>query len=113
LDTLLIVILIAVVVFTIVGRPALIWLITSRIVLIPVIAGIAYEVLKAASDRPWLAVASKPGIWLQRLTTAEPSSDQVEVAVASLLIALDDEERQAVEARGPVIPGALGYEVGA
>ena len=110
---LLIVILIAVVVFTIVGRPALIWLITSRIVLIPVIAGIAYEVLKAASDRPWLAVASKPGIWLQRLTTAEPSSDQVEVAVASLLIALDDEERQAVEARGPVIPGALAYEVGA
>ena len=96
---LLIVILIAVVVFTIVGRPALIWLVASRIVLIPVIAGIAYEVLKIAANRRELAFFAKPGIWLQRLTTAEPSPDQVEVAVASLLIALDDEARQLVEAR--------------
>ncbi len=110
---LLIVILIAIVVFTVVGRPALIWLITSRIVLIPVIAGIAYEVLKAAASARWLAFFSKPGIWLQRLTTAEPSPDQVEVAVASLLVALDDEEREAVTARGPILPGALAYEVGA
>ena len=109
---LLIVILIAIVVFTAVGRPALVWLIASRIVLIPVIAGISYEVLKAAANVPWLAFFSRPGIWLQRLTTAEPSSDQVEVAVASLLVALEADERAAVEARGPVIPGALAYQVG-
>jgi len=109
---LLIVILIAIVVFTIVGRPALVWLIVSRIVLIPVIAGISYELLKAAANRRWLAFFSRPGIWLQRLTTSEPSSDQVEVAVASLLVALDAEERTAVETRGPVMPGALAYQVG-
>jgi len=110
---LLIVILIAIVVFTAVGRPSLLWLITSRIVLIPVIAGIAYEVLKAAASARWLAFFSKPGIWLQRLTTAEPAADQVEVAVASLLVSLDDAERESVKARGPVLPGALAYEVGA
>ena len=108
---LLIVILIAIVVFTLVGRPSLIWLVASRIFLIPVIAGFSYEVLKAAADHKWMAIASKPGIWLQRLTTSEPSDDQVEVAVASLLAALGDEARTALEARGPITPGALGYEV--
>jgi len=108
---LLIVILIAIVVFTAIGRPSILWLIASRIVLIPVIAGVAYEVLKAAADRRWMSAASRPGIWLQHLTTAEPSDDQVEVAVASLLAALDDDERVALEARGPIAPGALGYEV--
>lgn len=110
---LLIVILIAILVFTAVGRPGLLWLVASRIFLIPVIAGIAYEVLKAASSTRGLAFFSRPGIWLQRLTTAQPDTDQVEVAVASLLAALDDEERRAVEARGPIIPGALAYESGA
>jgi uncharacterized protein YqhQ len=86
-----------------------VWLVTSRIVFIPVIAGIAYEVLKLAADRPWMALASRPGIWLQRLTTREPTDDQVEVAIASLLAALDEDERTAVEARGAVAPGALEY----
>lgn len=110
---LLIVILIAIVVFTLVGRPSLLWLVVSRIVLIPVIAGIAYEVLKVAANRPAMAFFSRPGIWLQRLTTAEPATDQVEVAVASLLLALDDAEREAVTARGPILPGGLSYQVGA
>ncbi|WKZ82425.1 MAG: DUF1385 domain-containing protein [Acidimicrobiia bacterium] len=108
---LLIVILVAIVVFTFVGRPSLVWLVASRVFLIPVIAGISYELLKAAADRRWMAAVSRPGIWLQRLTTAEPDADQVEVAVASLLAALDDGERVAVEGRGPVLPGALAFEV--
>jgi uncharacterized protein YqhQ len=58
-----------------------------------------------------MAFAARPGIWLQRLTTGEPAADQVEVAVASLLASLDDEERAAVELRGPIVPGALGYEL--
>jgi uncharacterized protein YqhQ len=107
---LLIVVIIAIFVFTALGRPSWFWLIASRVLLIPVIAGIAYEVLKLAADRPWMAFASRPGIWLQRLTTSEPSNDQVEVAVAALLAALEPEERIAVEARGPIVPGALGYE---
>lgn len=108
---LLIVILIAIIVFTAIGRPSLLWLVASRVLLLPVIAGFSYEVLKAAADRRWLAGASRPGIWLQRLTTAEPSDDQVEVAVASLLAALDPDERAALEARGPIAPGALGYQM--
>lgn len=107
---LLIVILIALVVFSAIGRPSWPWLVASRVLLIPVIAGIAYEVLKAAASWRWMAAASTPGLWLQRLTTREPVDDQVEVAVASLLAALDPEERSEVEARGPVAPGALGAE---
>ncbi len=68
--------------------------------------------LKVAASTSWLAFLSRPGIWLQRLTTAEPAADQVEVAVASLLVALDETERRAVEERGPVLPGALAYEGG-
>jgi len=108
---LLIVILVAIIVFTAIGRPSWPWLVASRIFLIPVIAGVSYEVLKAAADRRWMAVASKPGVWLQRLTTREPTDDQVEVAVASLLAALDEEERDDVAGRGPVAPGALDFEV--
>ena len=109
---LLIVILIALVVFTAIGRPAWLWLIASRIFLIPVIAGFAYEVLKAAAETSWLAIMSRPGIWLQRLTTREPDDEQVEVAIASLLAALDDDERGEVESRGPIAPGALQVETG-
>ena len=51
-----------------------------------------------------------PGMWLQRLTTRQPSNDQVEVAVTSLLAALEPAERTALEARGPIVAGALGVE---
>ncbi len=107
---LLIVVLIAIVVFTIIGRPRLELLIASRILLIPVIAGISYELLKAAAQWKWLAAASKPGLWLQALTTREPDGDQVEVAVASLLASLRDNDVEAVKRRGPVVPGALAAE---
>ncbi|MFH2071964.1 MAG: DUF1385 domain-containing protein [Actinomycetota bacterium] len=109
---LLIVILIALIVFTAIGRPAWPWLIASRILLIPVIAGFSYELLKAAAETSWLRVMSQPGIWLQRLTTREPDAGQVEVAIASLLAALTPDERAAVAARGPIAPGALQVEQG-
>jgi len=79
---LLIVILIAIVVFTVIGRPGWFWLVASRVLLIPVIAGLSYEVLKLADAYRWMSIASRPGIWLQRLTTREPTDDQVEVAIA-------------------------------
>jgi uncharacterized protein YqhQ len=83
------------------------WQIAARILLIPVIAGISYEVLKAAAGHRWLAWASKPGLWIQSITTKEPSDDQVEVAIASLLAALQPSEIEEVHARGTVAPGAL------
>jgi uncharacterized protein YqhQ len=81
--------------------------VTARILLIPAIAGISYEILKAAAGQRWLAWVSKPGIWIQGITTKEPSDDQVEVAIASLLAALEPDEVEEVHERGPVAPGAL------
>ncbi|NNC74618.1 MAG: DUF1385 domain-containing protein [Acidimicrobiia bacterium] len=86
------------------------WQVASRILLIPVIAGISYEVLKAAAGYRWMAWASRPGMWLQAITTKQPTDDQIEVAIASLLAALDDEERSSVESRGAIAPGALAVE---
>ncbi len=85
--------------------------IIARVLLIPLIAGISYEVLKAAAGKRWLAWASKPGIWIQAITAKEPSDDQVEVAIASLLSALQPEEVDEVKARGTVNPAALAAEV--
>ncbi len=87
------------------------WQIIARIALIPVIAGISYEVLKFAAGHRWMAWASKPGMWIQAITTKEPDDDQVEVAVASLLTALDDEAVAEVKQRGPVVAAALAAEV--
>lgn len=108
---LIIVGLVAFFVFLVLAELPFVWQVASRVLLIPVIAGLSYEVLKAAAGYKWMAWASRPGIWLQRITTKQPTGDQIEVAVASLLAALDDEERQAVEARGAIAPGALAAQV--
>ena len=83
---LLIVIILSILVFSLFGWPDL-WLrILSRIVLIPVIAGLAYEVLKlgARHERnPLLRALVVPGLLLQKLTTRQPTPDQIEVAVAA------------------------------
>jgi uncharacterized protein YqhQ len=81
--------------------------VAARILLIPVIAGISYEVLKAAAGHRWMAWASKPGIWIQAITTKEPSDDQVEVAIASLLAALEPSDIAEVKTRGTVNEAAL------
>ncbi len=85
--------------------------IAARILLIPVIAGISYEVLRAAAGTRWLAWASKPGMWIQSITTKEPDDAQVAVAVVSLLTALDHDAIDEVKARGPIVPAALTAEI--
>ncbi|MBT8246697.1 MAG: DUF1385 domain-containing protein [Acidimicrobiia bacterium] len=107
---LLLVVLLSVLVFTLVGvfEPNVFWLVMSRIILIPVIAGLSYEVLKLSDAKPWLHFLSRPGIELQRLTTKEPDDGQVEVAIASLLAAIPGEARDEVFARGPVCEAAWG-----
>ena len=84
---LMIVLVIGILVFSIAGNPAL-WLkILSRLLLLPVVAGVSYEALRFSggnTDRLWVRILTKPGLWLQRLTTAEPTDDMVEVAIASL-----------------------------
>ena len=102
---LLIVVVLSILVFSLLGQPGWVGLIVSRLVLIPVIAGVAYEMLKfsGAHRSEWLGrILAAPGMWLQRLTTGQPEADMIEVAVASLLSALDDDEVEAIRSRGPL-----------
>jgi uncharacterized protein YqhQ len=91
------VMVIGVFVYALLGRPVWYWLIVSRIVLLPVIAGIAYELIRFAgkhSDNRILMALLAPGLWLQRLTTREPSLDQLEVSIKALREVLDLEGRE-------------------
>ncbi len=81
------VMVIGIFVFAFVGRPAWYWLITSRILLLPVIAGLAYELIRFAGRHQGsrvLMTLLAPGLWLQRLTTRQPSLDQLEVSIRAL-----------------------------
>ena len=83
---LLLVVLISIVVFSMLGRPSLFWLITSRIVLVPVIAAIGFEVIRYGArhaESTAMKIILAPGLTLQRLTTREPEDDMLEVAIAA------------------------------
>jgi uncharacterized protein YqhQ len=81
------VMVIGIFVFAFVGQPAWYYLIGSRILLLPVIAGLAYELIRFAGknqDNRVLMWLLAPGLWLQRLTTRQPSLDQIEVSIRAL-----------------------------
>jgi uncharacterized protein YqhQ len=91
------VMVIAIFVFAFVGRPVWYWLIVSRILLLPLIAGLAYEVIRFAGkhrDNRLLMGLLAPGLWLQRLTTREPTDDQVEVSIRALTRVREREEAE-------------------
>jgi uncharacterized protein YqhQ len=99
---LLYVMVIAIFVFAFFGRPAWYWLIVTRILLLPVIAGLAYEVIRFAgrhSGNSALRALLAPGLWLQRLTTRQPSLDQIEVSIRALNEVLRLEGRLTPEER--------------
>jgi uncharacterized protein YqhQ len=103
---LLYVMVIAIFVFAFVGQPVWYWLIASRILLLPVIAGIAYEVIKFAGTHPHnpaLRTILAPGLWLQRLTTREPTLDQIEVSIRAL--------REVLRLEGRITPEERKVEV--
>lgn len=92
---LMIVMLISIFIFTFLGWPSLWARILSRILLMPVVAGISYEIIRFAGkhmDKPWVRAAILPGLALQKLTTRQPDDDQIEVAIASLKAVLPPEE---------------------
>ena len=98
------VMVIAIFVFAFFGRPHWYWLIATRILLLPVIAGIAYELIRFAGkhqDNRVLMSLLAPGMWLQRLTTREPSLDQIEVSIRALkevlLLETNDPNERKVE----------------
>ena len=91
---LLIVMVISIFVFVLFGTPALWIRIISRILLIPIIAGIAYEFLKfsaAHMENPIMRMLIAPGLWLQKLTTREPDESMLEVSAAALTQLLIEE----------------------
>ena len=99
---LLTVLVMAIVVYSLIGRPALPYLILSRIVLIPIIAGIAYELIRLAAkhmDKRWVRKAMVPGLTLQKMTTREPTLAQLEVAIAALRAVFTAEQTEEVDAR--------------
>jgi uncharacterized protein YqhQ len=97
---LLIVMVLAVFVFAPVGLPEWYWLVASRILGIPLIAGLSYEVIKWAGRnraKAWVRGLMWPGLKLQALTTREPDRDQLAVAIASLeaVLAVESPEEEA------------------
>src|SRR5436190_6563638 len=96
------VMVIAVFVFAFFGRPHWYWLIATRILLLPLIAGLAYELIRFAGKHQRnriLMTLLAPGLWLQRLTTRQPSLDQIEVSIRALKEVLALESRTAEDAR--------------
>jgi len=95
------VMVIGIFVFALVGRPVWYWLVVSRILLLPVIAGIAYELIRYAGRHQGnrvLMTLLAPGLWLQRLTTREPSLDQIEVSIRALEEVMRVEKTESTEA---------------
>jgi uncharacterized protein YqhQ len=92
---LLIVMVVAIFAFAPIGLPAWYWLIATRVLGIPLIAGISFEIIKATGrhrEEPWAKVVMWPGMQLQRLTTREPDHDQLNVAIAALAAVLAGEQ---------------------
>jgi uncharacterized protein YqhQ len=99
---LLYVMVVAIFVFALFGRPDWYWLILTRIAALPLIAGIAYEIIRFAGrhpQNPALRAVLAPGLWLQRLTTRQPSLDQIEVSIRALREVLRLEGRLTSEER--------------
>ncbi|MEG0115635.1 MAG: DUF1385 domain-containing protein [Hydrogenoanaerobacterium sp.] len=93
----LIVLVISIIVFSFVPWASGVLRIIIKFLLLPVVVGIAYEIIKFAGrhDNFFTKIISAPGLWLQRLTTAEPDDSQIETAIASML---------------PVIPAEKGID---
>ena len=85
------VVVVSVIFFLFIRVESPLWRIVIRFLLIPVIAGVSYEIIRLAgsSDNPVIRLLSKPGLWLQKLTTAEPDDSMVEVAIAAVEAVFD------------------------
>lgn len=89
---LMIVLIVAILTFSLVGNPPILLKITSRLLLLPVVAGVSYEILKFSgrhADNPLLKPFLMPGLALQKITTREPSDDQLEVALQAIKHVVD------------------------
>lgn len=99
---LMIVLIVAILTFSLVGNPPILIKILSRVLLLPVVAGVSYEILRFSgrhADNPLLKPFLFPGLMLQKITTKEPSDDQIEVALAALkqVVSKEDERQRTDE----------------
>ena len=93
---LFLVVFISILFFACIRTDSAIWRFSLRILLVPVIAGVAYEFLRLAgrSENAFVNLLSKPGLWFQKFTTKEPDEDMIEVAIASVEAVFDWKEYQ-------------------
>lgn len=102
------VLMISVLIFSFFGRPPLLLRILYHLAILPVVAGISYEVIRLAGGRRrwWIIeLLSKPGIWSQHLTTREPDESQIEVAIQSLEAVVADDRAYEPTAIGRAAKG--------
>jgi uncharacterized protein YqhQ len=98
-EFLVVVIILSIFAFSLVGRQAIEWMVLSRLLLVPVIAAIGYEILRFGAKHranPLVKALMAPGILVQMITTKQPSDDQIEVAIVSM--------QQALQADGELVP---------
>jgi uncharacterized protein YqhQ len=99
-EFLVVVILLSIIAFSLVGRQTPLVMIASRILLIPVIAAVGYEILRFGArhrSNPIVKAVLYPGLLVQMITTKQPTDDMIEVAIVSM--------EQALEADGAEVPG--------
>ena len=83
----LVVFVISILVFSLLGRPDFLMRVAYKLSLFPLIAGISYEIIRFSGkhkEKGWVQMISWPGLLLQKITTREPTDDQIEVAVAAM-----------------------------
>ena len=98
-EFLVVVLIVSILAFALVGKLPPLWLVVSRVILVPVIAAVSYEILQfGARHRRYALVRAlwSPGVWVQMITTKQPTDDMIEVAIVSL--------EQALTADGGEIP---------
>ncbi len=81
---LIFVVAVSIILFSLIRTPHWYFNLPVRVLLIPVIAGISYELLKFSAKYRWLKWLTYPGIWTQKLTTRQPNAKQIEVAIAAV-----------------------------
>ena len=107
---LMIVVLGSILLFSFLGQHGWVFLVASRLLGIPLIAAGSYELLRFSGTRGGGLLSNAlatPGLWLQKLTTRVPMDDQIEVAIASLVVALDEEAFAEATARGGIPAAAI------
>jgi uncharacterized protein YqhQ len=83
----LVVMITAILIFSLLGRPDFVHRVFYKLLLLPVIAGISYEIIRFTGrkrDLKWVQILSWPGLLLQKITTKEPTDDQIETAIAAM-----------------------------